>query len=147
MTDRRMFLIFSSPAKIRKLKRFLELKGLEVKETKDDQYLFTLEDPSVHIPFSLKPGTKVMPVSERERYHRMFKEYGEFAYLFRKFAPEPGMAVRIIKGDYGSLGLVGIVKDVGKATCTVEATVWGKIVKIVVGHGDVEKIDPVPELS
>ncbi len=136
-----MYLIFSSPGKLKKIRKALELKGLKVKETKDDQYLFTEDDPSAQIPFSLKGGTKVMEMSDRDKYHKMFKEYGEFEYLFKSFRPEPGMVVRITGGSYGSLGLTGIVKEAGKTTCSVEAVVWGRMIKITVGHGDIEKTD------
>lgn len=135
-----MYLIFSSPGKLKKIRKTLELKGFEAKETKDDQYLFTEDDLSAQIPFSLKGGTRVMEMSERDGYHKMLKEYGEFAFCSRPSGPSRGRQPGSPGGgSYGSLGLTGIVKEVGKTTCSVVPVVWGRKIKITVGHGDIEK--------
>ena len=136
-----MYYIYSRRrGKLNKIKTFLKMKDIETVETKDNDYIFVYDDPTNILPAFLKAGIKIEKIPENEYYLPMFKNYGALAFLFEKFIPKEGMLVKVNNGIYKGLNIKGIVKEVGKNTCTVEISVWGRITKINVKFEDLEPV-------
>jgi len=119
--------------------------GIEFRETKMKDYILTREDPKKIIPRHLLPS---LWIKETDDYIRFLKEYGELTEYLKKFEkklPKEGDIVRIIGGKFGSMGLEGTVKSVGKRVCEVETTVFGNMIKISVPISDVEVLEKESE--
>jgi len=113
-----------------------------------DDYILVREDPKSMMPSFLLSGAKVMEISLKESF-RIYKDYGvlgEFLEYMKPKPPEAGQLVRIGGGQYKDLNLKGIVREVGKSTCSVETMVWGNLVKLKVGYQDVKVIGNAGEL-
>ena len=133
-----MYLLFGSSRRLKKIKEFFLKKDILVKDTKFNDYLMVSEDPRGLVPESFLFGIKITELTAKDGYFRFFKEYGELAYLFAPPPkPEVGDTVIITDEKYKDMELRGRVKEVGKKTCAVETTIWGKLVKITVDLGGV----------
>jgi len=137
-----------SQKKIREIKKFLLSKfnpeegEIEIRDAKLPEYLFSSINPQeCNPPPGLLTGVRIDVMKEGERYYKFYKIYGELAHLFAPPPkPEVGNVVSITGGEYKSMNLKGIVREVRKKTCVVETVVLGRLVKMVVNLNDVKVI-------
>jgi transcription antitermination factor NusG len=138
-----MWYIFGSSLTIKRVRKFLKQMGVEYEDTKSDEYLYVRENPISILPPSLRRKVKVEKIPDDDPYFFLLKHYGELSFLFQKEEkpkPEAGSVVRIVGGDYKDMNLKGIVTEVREKTCSVEVSLWGRIVKLNLPFEHVEKV-------
>ncbi len=131
-----MYIINSNAKKIKKIKEFLQIKKIEYRDAKTNEYLLIQDNPIDIFPPTLLHGIKILETKDWFRFVKEYGNLGEFLYKKEK-PPEKGQRVRIISGQYGEMKLEGIIVSVGNNNCSVEVALWGKIVKISVGFEDI----------
>ncbi len=132
-----MFMLRST-SNMKFIKKLLEKNGLHVEETTEPGYILTVRDPMPYIPESYRDKVSI---SQCDSYASILKKAGIIKKLTDAAEQyEFGTPVKITAGPYE--GLTGrVIRAENKKECTVEISVWGKIIKEVVKSSDMEPFE------
>lgn len=133
-----MFIIRGSAQKLKFVKKLLEKEGLHVEDTIMPDYILTVRDPTEYIPEDYKTHIKIAPLDNS--YVSILKNTGVIKdMIMSKGKCDVGNVVKINNGKYS--GFTGIIAEIEDKFCTIEISVFGKIVKDTVNISDFEVHD------
>ena len=111
---------------------------MKIRETKIPEYILVRDNPSSHIPDSLKDVVKVMELENG--YFGILKEANVLKDVLESDNYKKGDPVKIIDGSYKDFA--GIITEVRqKGLYKVEISVWGKIINDLVSAEEMEKTE------
>ena len=133
------YLIFAPKKDIKLILDILEKHGVTVYETKQDEYLFVMENPVKFIPEEIRRRIKIEPFTGK--FLGFIKNAGRLKEILNPKPLAEGTPVKITGGRYE--GFFGIIRKYyeKEKTYEVEINVWGMMLKEKIERDHVVKTE------